>query len=322
MPLPLAFVKDIGMQPKSITFKNNNLVLWKSKNKIVCMPDRCSHRYAKLSDGVVVNNKIECPYHGWTFNDSGKCTKIPQLLPNKKIPKACTVKPMDIVIHDGIIWEKEDVINHIPSFQKEFKPFYITDKSFCLPYSYQLQIENLLDPAHLHFVHDGFQGNKQNACPIKLKTYKETDIDLYGYFVHQDDTTPDLSIRFIKPGLVDVSVIDKFNKKLIRKNVIYVSPATADTCNVLFRDITINDAFVSLHENTLFSRNLFEDNYKLLNKTIIDLITEQDIKVIKSQTYNIQDYCNVKYVLPAEADRMIVAFRKWYCSSAVHNNKL
>jgi phenylpropionate dioxygenase-like ring-hydroxylating dioxygenase large terminal subunit len=316
MPYPLAFEKDVLSRPKNIKFKNTNLVLWKAKNKIVCMPDKCSHRNAKLSEGIVVKNKIECPYHGWTFSEAGSCTSIPQIKSDVKIPKACNVPTFPVTNYDGIIWYcNYTEIDSIPTFEKEFKKFYITDKSYYLPYSYQLQIENLLDPAHLHFVHDGFQGNKQNACPIKLTSFYENEKEIYGYFVHLDNTTPDLSIRFIKPGIVDVSVIDKNNHRLIRKNVIYVSPGLDDTCNVLFRDITMSDTFLKIHENTIFKNNVFESKYKLLNTTIIDLITDQDIKIIKSQTENIKDYCTAKYVLPGQSDRMIIAFRKWFCST-------
>jgi len=317
MPFPLAFEKDIS-KPTPVKFKKDNLVLWKSKNKVICMPDRCPHRYAKLSNGVIHNNKLECPYHGWTFTDKGKCVHIPQLPIDKKIPKACNSVTFPVTNHDGIIWFSDyNGIKELPVFEKEFKKFYLTDKSFYLPYSYQLQIENLLDPAHLHFVHDGFQGNRDNACPIKLTSFYENDKEIYGYFVHLDNTTPDLSIRFIKPGIVDVSVINKDTHKLIRKNVIYVSPALDNSCNVLFRDITMADTFFKMHENTIFKNNLFESKYKQLNTTIIDLITDQDVKIIKSQSENITEYNKIKYVLPAEADRMIVAFRKWYLKSVI-----
>eukprot|EP00966_Prymnesium_polylepis_P267498 6179543-Prymnesium_polylepis.1 len=44
------------------------------------MSDACPHRLAPLSEGRVdAEGRIECPYHGWTFSESGECTKIPQL---------------------------------------------------------------------------------------------------------------------------------------------------------------------------------------------------------------------------------------------------
>jgi len=36
-------------------------------------------RLAKLSEGQIVDGKLECLYHGWQFDGDGKCVKIPQV---------------------------------------------------------------------------------------------------------------------------------------------------------------------------------------------------------------------------------------------------
>ena len=36
-------------------------------------------RLAKLSEGQVIDGQLECLYHGWQFNGSGQCTRIPQV---------------------------------------------------------------------------------------------------------------------------------------------------------------------------------------------------------------------------------------------------
>lgn len=310
MAYPLAFEKDI-VATKRVTFQNKNLVLWRGKKGVVAHPDSCPHRAAKLSDGRIIDGKLECPYHGWKFNEKGKCVKIPQLLPGKKKPGACNLREMEICSYDGILWtgKKEVVGESVTAFQTEYNPFFITDKSYYLPFTYQLQIENLLDPAHLHFVHDGFQGNRARACPIKLVRFHENEKEIYGYFAHLDDVTPDLEMRFIKPGVVDVSVINKDTRKVTRKNVIYVSPGDAEHCNVLFRDIAI-DGVLEFYEKTIFARGVMENNFKVLNRTVIDLITEQDVKAISGQMENRAELA--RYTMPAECDRMIVAFRKWF----------
>jgi hypothetical protein len=40
-----------------------------------------SIRLAKLSEGQIVDGKLECLYHGWQFDGEGKCVKIPQVSP-------------------------------------------------------------------------------------------------------------------------------------------------------------------------------------------------------------------------------------------------
>lgn len=36
-------------------------------------------RLAKLSEGQLVDGRLECLYHGWQFEGEGKCVKIPQV---------------------------------------------------------------------------------------------------------------------------------------------------------------------------------------------------------------------------------------------------
>ena len=41
--------------------------------------DVCPHRLIPLSEGRITDNKeLQCAYHGWCFESSGKCTAIPQ----------------------------------------------------------------------------------------------------------------------------------------------------------------------------------------------------------------------------------------------------
>jgi hypothetical protein len=37
-------------------------------------------RLAKLSEGQVIDGRLECLYHGWQFEGEGQCVKIPQVL--------------------------------------------------------------------------------------------------------------------------------------------------------------------------------------------------------------------------------------------------
>ena len=53
------------------------------------LEDRCPHRRVLLSPGQVKPGGLQCPYHGWTFDGtSGRCTDIPNLRRDEKIPPA------------------------------------------------------------------------------------------------------------------------------------------------------------------------------------------------------------------------------------------
>src|SRR5262249_45679599 len=41
--------------------------------------DRCAHRNVPLSIGRIVDQRLECAYHGWQYGTDGRCAKIPGL---------------------------------------------------------------------------------------------------------------------------------------------------------------------------------------------------------------------------------------------------
>src|SRR5215475_15662362 len=45
--------------------------------------DLCPHRAMPLSFGRFDGREIECCYHGWRFDTSGRCTQIPSLVPGQ-----------------------------------------------------------------------------------------------------------------------------------------------------------------------------------------------------------------------------------------------
>src|SRR5262245_60333497 len=47
--------------------------------------DRCLHRNGKLSCGdVLPGGRLGCPYHGWTYDGTGRCVEIPSLGPSQR----------------------------------------------------------------------------------------------------------------------------------------------------------------------------------------------------------------------------------------------
>ena len=67
----------------------------------VALEDRCPHRGYPLSAGRVVDDAIECGYHGFTFDCDGVCTRVPA---QDIIPRRTFVRSFPIVEKDGWIW--------------------------------------------------------------------------------------------------------------------------------------------------------------------------------------------------------------------------
>src|SRR5215203_4950566 len=70
----VAEVADVGSEPLAVRLLARDLVLWRGPSGgLVAAPDRCPHREAPLSSGVVHDGCLSCPYHGWTFGAEGRC---------------------------------------------------------------------------------------------------------------------------------------------------------------------------------------------------------------------------------------------------------
>ncbi|GJS19875.1 protein TIC 55, chloroplastic [Tanacetum coccineum] len=60
----------LGKKLKAVVYGYLELFFCLSKNE--------RERLAKLSEGQIVDGRLECLYHGWQFEGEGKCVKIPQ----------------------------------------------------------------------------------------------------------------------------------------------------------------------------------------------------------------------------------------------------
>ncbi len=67
------------------------------------MQDTCAHKGVALHKGIVQGENLACPYHGWEFNGSGQCVKIPYLPPKQKLPCA-QVRSYPIQEKYSLIW--------------------------------------------------------------------------------------------------------------------------------------------------------------------------------------------------------------------------
>ena len=77
-----------------ITIMNENIALYRTKTgKIVALQDRCPHKSLPLSMGRLIDDNIQCGYHGMTFNPEGYCVRIPG---QESIPRSAVVKTFPV----------------------------------------------------------------------------------------------------------------------------------------------------------------------------------------------------------------------------------
>lgn len=151
--------KQVRDKPVGVTRLGEKLVFWRDETgKVSCLRDRCPHRGVALSEGQVVYGQIQCPFHGFQYDVSGRCVLIPANGRNTPIPKVFRAHSYPTYeAHDLIwVWWGQDVPLDLPpprffdDLDDEFSYATVYD-----PWAahYSRVIENQLDVAHLPFVH-------------------------------------------------------------------------------------------------------------------------------------------------------------------------
>ncbi len=174
--MPLSFLND---GPKPFRLLGVDLVLWKSTDgQPAALRDRCCHRTAKLSKGFVnPDGTLSCGYHGWTYDCSGQCVRVPQNEPGV-IPAGAKVESFRCTERYGYVWVAlEDPLLPIPDFPEDASPnhrrifqFYEEWKT-----SPVRVMENSFDNSHFSFVHKANFGLIDQPAPSKYEISETED---------------------------------------------------------------------------------------------------------------------------------------------------
>ena len=136
-----------------------NLVFFRTVDgEIGCVQDMCAHRGASLSEGCVVNDHIQCPFHGIEYAADGKCTYVPsEGKASKNNYSRFNLRSYPTRETGGIIfvWYGDREPDKEPDCFS-----IIQDNSYTYDHmedvwkvDYSRVIENQLDVSHLAFVH-------------------------------------------------------------------------------------------------------------------------------------------------------------------------
>jgi phenylpropionate dioxygenase-like ring-hydroxylating dioxygenase large terminal subunit len=156
---PVALEQDLGSQPLPIQLLGEELVLWRQADgQPVAMADRCPHRGAKLSLGALVEGTLECPYHGWRFDGTGQCVRIPAVPEFQPVERHRACRHAVCAAY-GLLWvalegdgQNLPPLEGLPARRLIYGPF---DVATSAPRA----VENFLDTSHFAYVHRGWLGD-------------------------------------------------------------------------------------------------------------------------------------------------------------------
>lgn len=286
--------------PFAIRLLGVDIVLWQSESGIVAWQDLCVHRGARLSLGTVVDNCLHCPYHGWVYDQDGRCVRIPAH-PEQTPPRKAQARQFQAQIKHDLVWVCMGEPHHdIPDFAEWADPAYCNIMSG--PYEFKAMgprvIENFLDVSHFPFVHEGSLGDPSHPEIADYEaTFDENGVIADGISVWQPD--PD--------GTGQGGTVT-YTYKVLRPLVAYFVKHKGGSFAALYAvcpiDETRSRGWVLMAMNYGFEQDAAEI------RRFQDVVTGEDIPIVESQRPELLPL-DLQAELHLKSDRVAIAYRSW-----------
>lgn len=197
----VALSRELRRRPLARTVAGTPLVLFRDPGgRAAALIDRCPHRNYPLSEGRMVEGALQCPYHGWRFGADGACVEVPGCGLDPAAGARLAATPVEVLERHGAILVRlepggPDLPDLGPWGAAGHDHFWWSQgvwRGRALD-----ALENVLDPFHTNFIHDGVIRRSTRRIPVRLSV--ETGEDWIESII--DQPQPDLGwmSRLLEP---------------------------------------------------------------------------------------------------------------------------
>lgn len=191
-------------RPLACTVLGTPLVLFRdARGQPAALFDRCLHRNARLSAGAVFDGQLGCPYHGWTYDETGACVAIPSLGPSQRgelldeaghLQSGLSLRPCDVGrVQSFPTREQDGLVFVLPggdvsrARQAPFRVPFHDDPAWTsyfmvtrFPNGVTNLVENFMDVPHTVFVHRGwFRTPRRTQVPATVERTRHSVLVTY-----------------------------------------------------------------------------------------------------------------------------------------------
>ncbi len=287
---------EVGARPLARRILGVPIVLFRSAGKIAALVDRCPHRNAPLSQGRVTGDLIECPYHGWSFDGSGVCRRIPGMAGEceHRHQHAETVR---VIAREGLVWvcvQSEGAVpdelpanRHVSLEDSRFDTFLWATTAQCALVD---GMENLLDACHPHFAHAGLVRRAQKRRTVDVKVRRDAEgVEA----VYHENARPDGLIPRLMEGQRQTSIGRFFPPATAQLE--YTGPAGPK--------FLLTSTFTPCDERTVLIHSCISTPRKvapawlkkMVLRAIFGRVLRQDQEVLRRQQENIDRFGGPKF---------------------------
>ena len=188
---PIAGESELDEAPtRPVRLLGEYLVLYKDLSGNYGLLDRhCRHRRADLTYGYVEDCGLRCNYHGWLYDETGRCIEQPfedTAHPETRLREECSIKAYPVQALGGMLWaymgpQPAPLVPNWEFFtwKNGFRQVVISE----IPCNWFQCQENSIDPVHFEWTHSNWSVRlKGKTGPYSPKHLKVdfTEFD-YGF---------------------------------------------------------------------------------------------------------------------------------------------
>ena len=155
---PIAAVAELeGWPTQKVRLLGEDLALFKTEaGTYALVADRCPHRGASLSCGMIEGDAIRCAYHGWKFDRTGQCLDTPAEPPQSTLRNRITIAGYPVQPMAGLLWAYlgPQPAPLLPRYEHMVRDGWTHDVGISrMPCNWLQIAENTLDPLHIEYLH-------------------------------------------------------------------------------------------------------------------------------------------------------------------------
>ncbi len=294
-----------------------HLVLFRDvQGHAVALEDRCRHRNIPLSQGKVINGKIECPYHGWCYHADGNIAEIPANAHLSERVYPVGISSFHCVEQDDYVWV---CLSNQPANPKPVPfPNYAESGwvSFHMKTRFNASVdaclENFLDCPHATYVHRGwFRSPTKKKVEATVRTLEDgAEVEYFEEprvksavwsLLSSKKASMKHTDRFIAPATSTVDYV-------FSNNVHY---KITSSCTPIEKNIT------EVYTVVTFKVKWFSHLVRLYFQPLSKLIIRQDVNILQAQADNVKKFSGEQFSV-IETDVLYKLIKQWRL--AMHSN--
>lgn len=259
-----------------------------SDGKVSALQDKCLHRTAQISRGKVTDGKLQCPYHGWTYNQGGEVVNIPSMGPEHKKGSKCA-KTYHVMEQENYIYVK------LSSDHPEVKPFAMPSHGAEGYTTIRLQnlfknnvtncAENFVDIPHTTFVHP--------------KIFRDAKHEKFGALIQREDGRVKVTYKnetknfgwfswFLNPSGEEIGHTDEFFAPNITS--VHYRFGGKNHFIITSQSIPVNENETLVYTDLTYNYGIWTKISRPLVRWQAQTIIDQDVVILDNQMKTIKKY--------------------------------